>query len=245
MNEFHNLAPDDTFHFSCHPGIACFNTCCRDLNHALTPYDIIRLKKSLKLPSGAFLERFTLHHTGPASGLPIVTLNMLDQKDLKCPFLRETGCSVYPDRPGFCRIYPLARIVRKRPNQAASEASYLVIKEPHCLGYHESKAWTVRAWMEDQAVQPYNDMNDLLMEIISLKNRRGRKRLTGEEAEWFYLACYDMDRFRDFASANRLWEQFPTAGDFPVGPEQDDLALMRLGIEWIKARLFGHNETSK
>ena len=245
MSEFHNLSPDDTFHFSCHPGIACFNNCCRDLNHALTPYDIIRLKKSLKLPSGAFLERFTLHHTGPASGLPIVTLNMLDQKDLKCPFLRETGCSVYPDRPGFCRIYPLARIVRKRPNQAVNEASYLLIKEPHCLGYHESKAWTVRAWMEDQAVQPYNDMNDLLMEVIALKNRSGRKKLTAEEAERFYLACYDMDRFRDFASVNRLWERFPPAGDFPVGTEQDDVALMRLGIEWIKARLFRHNETSK
>ncbi|MDA8405004.1 MAG: YkgJ family cysteine cluster protein, partial [Desulfobacteraceae bacterium] len=44
------LIPDgDTFAFRCHPGAACFNQCCRNLNFFLNPYDIIRLKKHLNI----------------------------------------------------------------------------------------------------------------------------------------------------------------------------------------------------
>ena len=239
MNNFESLPPDDTFRFSCHPGIACFNRCCRDLNHALTPYDIVRLKKGLKLSSGRFLERYTLRHVGPASGLPIVTINMLDQEDLQCPFVSAQGCSVYPDRPGFCRIYPLARVVRKRPGQTVCEESYMLIKEPHCLGFLEARAWTVKAWKQDQGIQPYNDMSDLLMDIISSKNRSGRGELTHEEKELFYLACYDMDRFRDFAFDKRLWEAGPVEVDDVEALKEDDVALMRFAMAWVKERLFG------
>jgi Fe-S-cluster containining protein len=239
MNHFQSLAPDEIFRFSCHQGIACFNRCCRNLNHALTPYDIVRLKKGLKLTSSAFLKNYTLRHIGPASGLPIVTINMLEQDDLQCPFVNEQGCLVYSDRPGFCRIYPLARVVRKRPNQPAPEESYMLIKEAHCLGFLESKAWTAKAWEEDQSVQPYNEMNDLLMEIISLMNRSGRKELTDKEKESFYLACYDMDRFRDFAFERKLW-QARLVKELDIEKlEQDDVALLQFAMAWIKARLFG------
>ena len=37
----------DTFTFRCHPGISCFNLCCRNLNLFLHPYDVVRLKKNL------------------------------------------------------------------------------------------------------------------------------------------------------------------------------------------------------
>jgi Fe-S-cluster containining protein len=239
MNNFQSLAPDEIFQFSCHQDIACFNRCCRDLNHALTPYDIVRLKGGLKLSSSAFLKNFTLRHIGPASGLPIVTINMGEQDDLQCPFVSEQGCSVYSDRPGFCRIYPLARIVRKRPNQSVSEESYMLIKEPHCLGFLESQSWTARAWEEDQSVQPYNEMSDLLMEIISLRNRSGRKELTDREKELFYLACYDLDRFRDFAFEKQLWEACDVKELNMEKFEQDDVALLRFAMAWIKEQLFG------
>jgi Fe-S-cluster containining protein len=242
MNNFQSLAPDEIFQFSCHQGIACFNRCCRDLNHALTPYDIVRLKKGLKLSSSAFLKNHTLRHIGPASGLPIVTINMPEQDNLQCPFVNEQGCSVYADRPGFCRIYPMARILKKRPNQSVSEESYMLIKEPHCLGFLESKPWTAKAWEEDQSVQPYNEMSDLLMEIIASMNRSGRKELADEERELFYLACYDTDRFRDFAFEKQLWEACHVKGLDVEELEQDDTALLRFAMAWIKEQLFGKGQ---
>ncbi|MBW1741490.1 MAG: YkgJ family cysteine cluster protein, partial [Deltaproteobacteria bacterium] len=205
----------------------------------LTPYDILRLKKRLKLSSGEFLKRYTTHHIGPASGLPVVTLKMLAHENLNCPFVSKAGCTVYADRPGSCRIYPLARITQRKPNQHTCEEFYIIIKEPHCLGFQESKAWTVKEWKQDQAVALYDEMNDLLMDIISLKNRSGRRRLTHRENELFYLACYDLDRFRGLVFEKRLWKTHPIEEEVIKALEEDDVALMRFGIEWIKGRLFG------
>ena len=44
------LDPDDTIGFACHPGVPCFNHCCRDLNQALTPYDVLQLKNHYRDP---------------------------------------------------------------------------------------------------------------------------------------------------------------------------------------------------
>jgi hypothetical protein len=53
------LGPESTFKFKCHPGVACFTECCRDINIILTPYDIIRLKNRLDLSSEEFLALYT------------------------------------------------------------------------------------------------------------------------------------------------------------------------------------------
>lgn len=239
MNNFQRLSLDDTFRFACRPGVECFNMCCRDLNQFLTPYDILRLKQRLDLLSGTFLGRYTSHHIGPQSGLPIVTLKMQEARDLQCPFVSESGCMVYPDRPGACRTYPLARISHRRPGQPSCEEVHVVVREAHCLGFREADEWTVRAWKEAQGVDAYNEMNDLLLEIISLKNRSGRKRLAPFENDLFYLACYDLDRFRDFVFEKGLCREHPDRERLTGKLETDDLALMRFGIEWIKKTIFG------
>mgnify|MGYP003572990922 CR=1 FL=1 len=53
------LGLDDTFEFSCHPGISCFNQCCADVNIFLSPYDVLRMKKRLSVPSTEFLDTYT------------------------------------------------------------------------------------------------------------------------------------------------------------------------------------------
>jgi uncharacterized protein len=49
MNEKHDekilFTWDDQFKFSCHKGLACHNTCCRDVNIFLTPYDVLRMRR--------------------------------------------------------------------------------------------------------------------------------------------------------------------------------------------------------
>ncbi|MGD9022319.1 MAG: YkgJ family cysteine cluster protein [Deltaproteobacteria bacterium] len=244
MRDFQKLDLDDTFSFSCHPGIGCFNRCCRDLNQFLTPYDILRLKQGLKISSGEFLKRYTTHHIGPASGLPIVTLKMPEHEDLCCPFVSEAGCTVYPDRPGSCRIYPLARIVERSPKHPSCHEYYIVIHEPHCLGFTEPKTWTVKEWKQNQEFGLYNEMNDLLMNIIALKNRSGSKRLADDQNALFYLACYDVDGFRDYVFEKRLWERQPIGEEALKALGSDDVQMMRFGIEWIKGSLFGHISTS-
>ncbi len=240
MEHLERLHLDDTFSFSCHPGVACFNECCRDLNQYLTPYDILRLKNRLDLSSQEFLDQYTVSHIGPRSGLPVISLKLRAEEELRCPFVELKGCAVYEDRPGSCRTYPLGRIAVKRPGGGACEESYVLIREPHCLGFEESKTWTVRRWKQDQELDTYNEMNDLMLDILSLKNRSGRRHLTEGENALFSLACYDLDHFREFTFAGRLWAPLSLEESMVEKMRQDDTALMLFGMAWIKRTLFGH-----
>ncbi len=53
------LGPDNRFKFKCHKNVQCFTKCCRGINIVLTPYDIIKLKNRLQLPSEQFLAIYT------------------------------------------------------------------------------------------------------------------------------------------------------------------------------------------
>jgi len=96
----------------------------------------------------------------------------------------------------------------------------------------------VAEWKRDQGLSIYNEMNDLIMEILSLKNRSKKARLTPSEDDLFSMAFYDLDRFRDFAFDKRLWEACHLREDLVEAMRDDDLTLLRFAIEWIKATLF-------
>jgi Fe-S-cluster containining protein len=174
---FRSIDPDVPFRFACNPGVACFNACCRDLNQFLTPYDVLRLKRGLGLPSQGFLEQYTRRHTGPGSGLPVVTLKPGDPERMTCAFVTSGGCRVYPDRPSSCRMYPLVRILRRSRQTADVRVEYQLLKEPHCRGFDAAQVRTVRNWMPEQGLMEYNAENDRLLEVISLKARLSSKSL--------------------------------------------------------------------
>jgi len=216
------LGFDDRFRFSCYRGIKCFNMCCSDLNLFLTPYDIIRIKNSLSASSTEFLEKYTKWHVGPETGLPVVVLKMFNGR---CPFVSEEGCRIYRDRPGACRLYPLVRMKSK------NEEYYYILIEDFCAGLNEEKEWTVREWIDDQGVEKYNEMNDVFMELVLGIYASGKK-LSDEEMQRFYLACYDIDRFRESIKKDII--------PFDVDERilMDDEKLMKTGIQWLKQNLL-------
>jgi len=113
------------------------------------------------------------------------------------------------------------------------------MKESHCFGFNQTKTQTVRQWLASQGLEPYNHYNDLLMDIISLKNRQKSGPLDMKSGRLFYLALYDLDRFRTHIFENNLLNgQSFDAGDLN-GVRDDDTALLMLGIKWVKKSLFG------
>lgn len=243
MNE-HNrmvpLFPEDTFRFFCSSRVPCFNNCCKDLNQSLTPYDIIRLKGNLGLRSGLFLERYTLRHTGPESGLPIITLKPESSCELRCPFVTPSGCRVYADRPASCRAYPLIRAASRSRETGKISDRYLLLRESHCRGFEQDHTQTVAEWIEGQGLPIYNRLNDLLLEIISLKRGLKPGPLDRESGRLFYLACYDLDTFRSQVfETGRLDLRDPDPGVLEDA-RNDDIALLTLGMKWVKQVLFGN-----
>jgi Fe-S-cluster containining protein len=238
MDEHLTPLDDDTaFGFTCFPQVPCFNECCRDLTQFLTPYDVLRLRQGLGLASREFLGRYTRRHTGPDSGLPVVTLTPADPVLLTCPFVTPEGCRVYADRPSSCRIYPVVRLLRRCRQTGSVTEDHFLLREPHCRGFDQNGRQTVRQWMSGQHVAEYHAENDRLLEIIALKNRLRPGPLPEELAELVYAAFYDLDRFREQGLKSRL----PFAGGMEPGAVRatggDDLALLRLALGWVKRLL--------
>ncbi len=230
---------DEPFTFCCSPDVACFNQCCRDLNQFLTPYDILRLKNCLGIASDDLLRRYTSRHTGPESGLPVVTFKPNPDTGHECPFVTKDGCSVYKDRPASCRMYPLARAISKSRQTGTVTEYFAMIQEEHCKGFEGTGQQTVGEWLKEQDVAEYNRMNDELIEIISLKNRIMPGPLTGAQSDQFYLSCYDLDSFRTAVFENGLLADFDIPEAVLDSVKVDDIALLKLGLIWVKNELFG------
>jgi Fe-S-cluster containining protein len=232
------LSLKDTFRFSCSPDVSCFNACCRDLNQFLTPYDILRLKNHLGLSSGEFLEQYTSQHTGPDSGLPVVTLRPKDNNDRMCPFVSPGGCTVYENRPSSCRTYPLVRALSRSRQTGEVTEQFMVLREPHCLGFKEGKPQTVPQWIDEQDIAVYNEINDQMMQIISLKNRLVPGPLDLKSRHLFYIALYDLDNFRSQIKKNGLPDDFHIDSTTIDKAMEDDVVLLELGMKWVKRVIF-------
>jgi Fe-S-cluster containining protein len=237
----HKLTPislQDAFRFSCSPDVVCFNECCRNLNQFLTPYDILRLKSHLGLSSGDFLQQYTAQHTGPESGLPIITIKPKDNIDRICPFVSPSGCKVYANRPSSCRTYPLVRGLSKSRQTGEITEQFMILKEPHCLGFKADGKQTVQQWMEGQEITVYNEINDRLMEIISLKNQLLPGPLDRKSRHFFYTALYDLDNFRSQIKKKALLDDFDIDSTTIDKARGDDLELLKIGMKLVEQVLF-------
>ena len=116
---------------------------------------------------------------------------------------------------------------------------YMLIKESHCLGSNQEKKWTIRQWEEGQGLEVYNEMNDLLMEIISLKNRLMPGRIDVKSEHFFYMACYNLDTFRLNIFEKGILNDLNLDIDTLDAVRNDDVALLKLGLKWAKEILWG------
>jgi len=230
---------EDRFSFACHKTLPCFTKCCAKLSLVLTPYDVLRLKDRLNLLSRDFLEKYTTSDTDEAYGIPIVKLRMNQGEEGRCPFLSPDGCTVYDDRPGACRIYPLGRAASKIHERHRSGEYYFVVKEHHCLGFNEDRQWAVQEWIKDQGLEEYNTMNDYFLDIIAGKTAVSIKALGEKQLRMFYMACYSLDDFRRFIFESTFLSRFEIEQDVIGRIETDDIELMKFGSRWLKFSLFG------
>lgn len=232
------LKTHQTFCFACSPEAACFNACCRDLVQVLTPYDVLCLKQFLKLSSTTFLKTYTEESTGPQSGLPVVTLRFKDAEDRTCPFVSETGCRVYAARPASCRTYPLARGVSRNRETGVLTEQWALIREPHCLGFENEPTQTVDQWVHDQQLGPHHRYNDMMLSLISCKNRFHPGPLRPFEKKLVHTALYDLDAFREMLSSKTN-----TAATIANAPtlgrsRTSDPDLLRVAMDWVRTTLF-------
>jgi uncharacterized protein len=230
------LEAGQVFSFLCHSGIDCFTHCCRQLELALTPYDVLRLKNAAGLSSSAFLEHYVIIEQDNNDIFPRFYLTMVDDGMESCVFVSKQGCTFYRDRPGACRAYPMGRAA-VRTNQNTIEDFFILIQEPHCHGFTEDMAQTPAKYCQEQGLLPYNRFNDAVATILQHENVRQGMSFTAEQTEGFVLSLYNIDTFRDKILADQL-PHIPL-DDIQKQALKKDEAMLLFAIDWLRGFLFG------
>ncbi len=233
------LELDDTLKFRCHRDISCWNKCCSHADVTITPYDIIRLKKYLDMDSSTFLKQHTVPFELDAHGVP--GLKLRTNEEGACLFMDEKGCSVYADRPTTCRYYPSGLLAMKSVTESNDERHFLLVKEEHCKGHNEDHTQTIAQYRKEQAVEEYDDYNDEWYRLILKKKSTGPAigKPSAMSLQMFFMASYDMDRFRRFVMSDSFIKTYDLNDDKYASLETDDIALMQFGFRLMKQVFFG------
>ncbi len=223
------------FRFRCHKGISCFTKCCSNIDIMLTPYDIIVLKKRLGITSEEFLEKYTYTLADEKAAYPLIFLRMKDDEMKRCPFVTADGCTIYEDRPVNCRYYPVGQGILKKAidKKIVDEEFFFFVKEDHCKGFQEDDEWTIEGWRQDQGVDRYDELNRDWKAILLMRNGIGQE-LDGKKQALFYMACYDMDRFRRFIFESGFLEHFEIEDSLKEKIREDDVELMVFGFRFMR-----------
>ncbi len=227
---------DTKFNFRCGPSMDCFNRCCSDVAILLSPYDVLRLKNALGMDSSEFLEKYTLTMRSQEKRIPAVFLRM-HEESRKCPFVAESGCQVYANRPWACRMYPLGMAEPKGPN-AAAQRFYFLVEEQLCHGHKAGCEQSIREWIEKQRLEPFDQMQAPFLEFMSHPGWEEPESRSEQKLAMFYMALYDLDRFRRFVSETRFLDLFEVDEARLQAIAEDDEELLEFAIDWLAFSLF-------
>ncbi|MFW2440817.1 MAG: YkgJ family cysteine cluster protein [Arenicellales bacterium] len=236
------LGQNDKFKFNCHQGISCFNECCKNIDIVVTPYDVLRLKNNLGVTTTEFIANFANFYEVDGHGLP--GLNLKTKEDMKaCEFLTDDGCAVYEDRPTACRYYALGNMAMRKKDSGEAETGYFVIKEDHCKGHFEDKEQTVDEYRHSQGLEEYDKMNFAFQELVLKKKSSGPTvgAPSARSMQLYFMAAYDMDRFREFIKYPGFTEVFDLPADEFEKIVSDENELLNFSQRFLKQVLFGEN----
>ena len=240
------LEASDSFCFSCHKSISCWNRCCHGADVTLTPADILMLTKKLGLQPAEFLAQYTVPALWEKSDMPVAKLRTDDNDDSEaCVFLAgDEGCGVYDARPTTCRYYPLGLASIKMMGAEKKEDFYFLVRESHCQGHEEDQRQTVAQFRAEQGVEALDEIVrgwiDIMMKMTSWRSVGGpnARQVSPQAKKMFFMVSTDVGAFRRFVFETRFFDTYAIDPETVEVLKTDDIALLQLGFDWLKNVLF-------
>lgn len=237
LTEYERMSGDDRFTFRCGKDLDCFTCCCADVSIVLTPYDVLRMKRALGITSSEFLDKYTISPFTKEQRIPAVLLRM-NPETKRCVFVDENGCSIYTNRPWACRMYPLGVADPKQPT-ASDRRFHFLLREDLCHGHGDGRTRTVREWIDEQGIEEYDMMGAGFKELMLHEFWDQNQELTPEQMDMYFMACYDLDRFRRFVFETRFLKLFDVNEARVEAIRINDVELLEFGMMWLRFALFG------
>ena len=226
--------------FSCHKGIKCWNACCSNIDISLTPYDVLRMKTRLGISSTEFLKEYTVPYEMEMDGIAGVKFRPVDGGSA-CRFMKPEGCGIYEDRPTACRYYPVALLSMRKQDEYVDRDSYALVKEDHCKGHEENRRITIADYRKEQGLEEYDELARGWRQLVLKKKSSGPSigKPTLRSRQLFFMACYDIDRFREFVSAESFSRLFELPQEEKDALLADDVALLQFAFRFLRQVMFG------
>jgi len=234
------LEGSTTIQFQCRKGIDCWNACCSNIDISLTPVDILRLSRRLDISTTEFLVQYTFPYELEPNGIAGVKFKPVENGSA-CQFMRPEGCDVYSDRPTACRYYPVALLSMRRSDEYTDRNAYALVKEAHCHGHNEPRQLSIEDYRQEQGVVEYDELGRGWRQLVLKKKSSGPTigAPSKRSLQLWFMACYDLDRFRDFVASTAFNEVY----DIPWNEMQKilstDTELMLFAFQFLRQTMFG------
>ena len=234
------VAETHVIEFSCHKGIGCWNACCSNIDISLTPYDVLRMKTRLGITSTEFLKDYTVPYEMEKDGIAGIKFRPIEGGSA-CRFMKPEGCDIYTDRPTACRYYPVALLSMRKQDEYVDRDSYAIVKEDHCKGHYEKRPVTIADYRKEQGLVEYDDLARGWRQLVLKKKSSGPTigKPTLRSRQLFFMACYDIDRFREFVFAESFNKLFELKPEERESFATDDAALLQFAFRFLRQVMFG------
>jgi uncharacterized protein len=161
------------FSFTCN---RC-SKCCFHKRIQVNPFEVARLADNL----GVTTKEFICNYTDGG-------IYLRNRDDAGCMFLTSEGCSVHPDRPLVCRLYPLGRHI----NETGREMFFRYQLQPNCAGIYSHEG-TVQDYLNSQEALPFieaakkyidifykltQELREITLEDVNLSKLIGKRHKT-------------------------------------------------------------------
>ena len=177
---------DDLCRLGCSDCLGC-SSCCHDTEGLiLDPLDVARLVKASGRDFMSLIERELELSMVDEMLLPKMRM---DQRNA-CHFLDANGrCSIHPDRPGICRLFPLGRYYEND--------DYRYFLQTLECRKHDRYKLRIRDWLDEKDAEAYHDyimswhrFLKLMEEKLPLLTEESRSSVTSYILKMFFLAPY-------------------------------------------------------
>jgi Fe-S-cluster containining protein len=229
-----------TIQFQCRKGIDCWNACCSNIDISLTPVDILRLSRRLDISTTEFLMQYTFPYELEPNGIAGVKFKPVENGSA-CQFMRPEGCDVYTDRPTACRYYPVALLSMRRSDETTDRSAFALVKEPHCHGHNEPRQISIEDYRREQGVVEYDELGRGWRQLVLKKKSSGPTigAPSKRSLQLWFMACYDLDRFRDFVASTAFNEVYDIPWDEMQKILSTDTELMLFAFRFLRQTMFG------
>jgi hypothetical protein len=134
-------------------------------------------------------------------------------------------------------MYPLGLAEPKNPTAEDHKFRFLV-REEICAGHGQGREFAVREWIEQQGVEEYEFHGASFRDLMLHEFWDKAEPLSPQQMDMFFMACYDLDRFRRFVFESTLLTRFDVDESRVEAMRTDDQELLEFAMQWLAFALF-------